>query len=238
MHDSTCQCVKSFCWLQFKCGHRGIIELMHIFKSIPLRLGDFQCQPFFYSVAKNNNSKQQHDKRNITFVRAGEQPQSQPKPAAGLLTSAVDWDLRVDLDKQLKFPDHITTTALRPDIVLSSVSSRQVLLIELTVPWEDRIGEANERKQSKYQELVEQCQRRGWKARCEPIEVGCRGFAGHSLQGIHTTWHHGGRKKESHQVHHGGGRESLQMALDQEERSVGKCYWDTSQGLINPGWVA
>ena len=94
--------------------------------------------------------------------------------------------MRVDLDKQLKFPDHVTSTSLRPDIVLSSVSSRQVLLIELTVPWEDRIEEANERKRSKYQELVEQCQRGGWKARCEPIEVGCRGFAGRSLCKVYT----------------------------------------------------
>ncbi len=137
-------------------------------------------------MAKNNSSKQQHGKRTIAFVRAGEQSQSLPKPAAGLLTSAVDWDLRVDLGKQLKFPDHVTTTSLRPDIVLSSVSSRQVLLLELKVPWEDRIEEANERKQSKYQELVEQCQRRGWKARCEPIEVGWRGFAGRSLCKVYT----------------------------------------------------
>ncbi|XP_075904972.1 uncharacterized protein LOC142903304 [Nelusetta ayraudi] len=128
------------------------------------------------AVVKNNSRKLQLGKRNSAFVRAGEQPQSQPKPATGLLTSAVDWDLRVDLGKQLKFLDQITTTSLRPDIVLSSVSSRQVLMLELTVPWEDRIEEANERKRSKYQELVEQCQQGGWKARCEPIEVGCRGF--------------------------------------------------------------
>ena len=146
----------------------------------------------------------------------------------------MDWNLRVDLDKQLKFPDHIATTSLRPDIVLPSVSSRQVLLLELTFPWEDRIEEANERKRSKYQELVEQCQRGGWKARCEPIEVGCRGFAG---QGVLATRHHRSRKKESHKVHHGGGRKSFQMALDQEERSVEQCYWDTSWGLINPGWA-
>lgn len=48
-------------------------------------------------------------------------------------------------------------------------------------PWEDCIEEANEWKRSKYQELVKHCQRGGWKARCGPIEVGCRGFAGRSL---------------------------------------------------------
>lgn len=41
--------------------------------------------------------------------------------------------------------------------------------------------EANERKLSKYQELVQKCREGGWKTLCEPIEVGCRGFAGCSL---------------------------------------------------------
>ena len=53
--------------------------------------------------------------------------------------------------------------------------------MELTVPWEERIEEAFERKKSKYQQLVEECQERGWKAWCLPVEVGCRGFAGRSL---------------------------------------------------------
>lgn len=67
-----------------------------------------------------------------------------------------------------------------------SASKKHVLLLELTVPWEDRIEEANERKQSKYQELVEQCRWAGWKAECKPIEVGCRGFAGRSLCKVYT----------------------------------------------------
>ncbi len=29
--------------------------------------------------------------------------------------------------------------------------------------------------------LVEECRRQGWQARCESLEVGCRGFAGRSL---------------------------------------------------------
>lgn len=53
---------------------------------------------------------------------------------------------------------------MRPDMVLTSDTSKQVLLIELTVPWEDPIEEANERKWSKYQELVEGCRRVCWKA--------------------------------------------------------------------------
>ncbi len=65
--------------------------------------------------------------------------------------------------------------------MLLSELSRQVVLLELTVPWEDRIEEAFERKRAKYEELVGECRSRGWKARCNPVKVGSRGFAGQSL---------------------------------------------------------
>lgn len=47
--------------------------------------------------------------------------------------------------------------------------------------WEERIEEASESKCARYQELVEQSRGRGWRTFYEPIEVGCRGFAGRSL---------------------------------------------------------
>lgn len=125
-------------------------------------------------------------RRNITFVKAWDQPYPQPKPAAGLFTSASDWELQVNLGRQLKFPVYIMATGLRPDVVLTSATSKQVLLKELTVPREERIKEVNERKQSRYQELVKECRRTGWKARCEPIEVGHRYFAGRLLCKVYT----------------------------------------------------
>ncbi|XP_036071215.1 uncharacterized protein LOC112142521 [Oryzias melastigma] len=118
----------------------------------------------------------------IAFVRAGEKPPPAARAThSGLLTTAQDWELKVDLGKQLKFPETITSTTLRPDMLLISEATKQVVLLELTVPWEDRIDEANERKRAKYADLVEECRHNGWKARCEPIEVGCRGFIGQSL---------------------------------------------------------
>lgn len=66
-------------------------------------------------------------------------------------------------------------------MVLTSESTKQVVLLELTVPWKDRIEEANQRKRAKYAELVMEGRCYGWKASGEPIEVGCRGFAGQSL---------------------------------------------------------
>jgi len=47
---------------------------------------------------------------------------------------------------------------------------------------EDRIEEANERNRAKYAELVN-----GWRARCKPIEVECRGFTGQSLYRVYNT---------------------------------------------------
>ncbi|KAI4871602.1 hypothetical protein NFI96_006464 [Prochilodus magdalenae] len=80
-------------------------------------------------------------------------------------------------------------------MVLMSETTRQVVLLELTVPWEDRTEEAYERKRAKYEELASVCRSKGWRTWCDPIEVGCRGFAGQSLcralkrlgiRGLHT----------------------------------------------------
>ena len=78
-------------------------------------------------------------------------------------------------------PHSIAPTTLRPDMVIFSNSNKKVIMAELTVPWEERMDEAQERKRAKYQELVEQCRSNGWSTLCEPFEVGCRGFAGRSL---------------------------------------------------------
>lgn len=92
--------------------------------------------------------------------------------------------MTVDLDRQLKIPPHITQSTLRPDIILVSEATKQLILLELTVPWEERMEEAQERKREKYQELVEQCRANGWRTRCMPVEVGSRGFTSYTLQGL------------------------------------------------------
>lgn len=100
---------------------------------------------------------------------------------AGLLSTAQNWPLLVDLGKQLKFPAHIAATSLQLDIVILSEASKLLVLIELMVPWEGHIEEAFERKLVKYQGHLEVCQRQDLRAYCYPTEVGCRGFIGHSL---------------------------------------------------------
>ncbi len=91
------------------------------------------------------------------------------------------------MERQLKIPPHITKTSLRPDIILVSEATKQLVLLELAVPWEERMEEAQERKREKYQELVEDCRRNGWKTRCMPVEVGCQGFASYSLNKAYGT---------------------------------------------------
>ncbi len=171
------------------CQKRGSLE--HILNCYPKALGE-GCYRWRHdqvlrviagtiSTGISLSKQQQPAQHVITFVKAGEKPQGSRNSAGGLLATAHDWQLKVDLGRQLRFPETIATNTLRPDMVLFSESSRQVVLLELTVPWEDRMEEAFEQKRAKYEELAGECRNRGWKTRCLPIEVGCRGFVGQSL---------------------------------------------------------
>lgn len=62
-------------------------------------------------------------------------------------------------------------------MVLWSALEKHVLLVELTVPWEQGIQEVYERKKLQYTNLVAEFQEKGWGATTYPVEVGCRGFA-------------------------------------------------------------
>ena len=131
-------------------------------------------------LARTRARKLSDGPRFIHFVKAGESAATGGR-SKGVLATANDWEMRADLKKQLKFPEEIAHTSLRPDIVLWSKGTKQVVLIELTVPWEERMEEAYERKLKKYQDLILESQQNGWKAWNLPVEVGCRGFAGRSL---------------------------------------------------------
>jgi glycerol kinase len=63
----------------------------------------------------------------------------------------------------MQFPPEITVSNQRPDIVIWSLSSRQAIMKEITVPWEERIVEACEQKREKYHNLVADCQQCGRK---------------------------------------------------------------------------
>ena len=81
-----------------------------------------------------------------------------------------------DLEDALIFPPEIAATLQRPDIVIFSCALRQVILIELTVPLEDRVCATHERKRNRYLPLLSLCQSNGWNATHFPVEVGSRGI--------------------------------------------------------------
>ena len=116
------------------------------------------------------------------FVRAGQKKSSADSKPAGrcLLDYANDWKMLVDFeDKKLVFPPTICATNLRPDIVIWSLMSRVVILIELTCCAEEGIGAAQVRKETRYAELLDEINSStSWKASLLTLEIGARGLVG------------------------------------------------------------
>ncbi len=102
-----------------------------------------------------NNQSPIESRCGIHFLRQGEPATHISKrPPAKLLTSGAVCKMEVDLGRQLQFPQEICSTTLRPDVVLWSAAVKSVVLIELTVPWEEGLEAAYERKKVKYADLV------------------------------------------------------------------------------------
>lgn len=73
----------------------------------------------------------------------------------------------------------LTVTYLKPDIILISstkINNIDILLMELTISWEEGIKVDHELKQEKYSRLIEEAKYNGWTAFCFPVEIGCRGL--------------------------------------------------------------
>ena len=64
--------------------------------------------------------------------------------------------------------------------MLWSGNRKQVVMVELTVPWEERVEESNHLKRIKYEGLLQECVANGWQTWVLPVEVGCRGFPAQS----------------------------------------------------------
>ncbi|KAL5254062.1 hypothetical protein ACHWQZ_G013725 [Mnemiopsis leidyi] len=98
------------------------------------------------------------------------------------LDLAKDWVLLHDEDETKKgFPQHITNTPLRPDIVVYSDSLKTVYLIELTCGDESNFESQRARKESRYEQLLADISAAGWTAQLFTVEVGCRGLYHHTL---------------------------------------------------------
>lgn len=92
--------------------------------------------------------------------------------------------MEVDLDKKLVFPPEIVATTLRPDMVLWSKAAKLAYVMELTVPWEEGVEEAYERKKTKYSDLAAEASQNGWKTLIFPVEVGSRGYVATSTTSL------------------------------------------------------
>ena len=71
-----------------------------------------------------------------------------------LLDSFDDWEVSSDLPEWDSHPSIIKEIRLRPDIVIHSASTQQLIIVELTVPYENRMEEAHIYKREKYMNLT------------------------------------------------------------------------------------
>ena len=107
-------------------------------------------------------------------------PRAPETPA--ILPQASDWRLKFDLDapafgqtKAPHFPVEITMTGDIPDGVIWSASTKTVVWIELTSPWEENMTTWHDQKKSNYNQLKIDCEAQGWTVHALYVEVGCRG---------------------------------------------------------------
>jgi hypothetical protein len=125
-----------------------------------------------------------HVETPIRFHRAGERPRPRLRlPRASLLDTASDWKIACDLPiaGDYVFPLVAAATARRPDIVLWSESTKQLAMLELTVPNETRVVESMRLKQHRYKELVKECSQT-FATTLLTAEVGTRGFVASCTQ--------------------------------------------------------
>ncbi len=108
----------------------------------------------------------------IAFVKEGQRPVVPSQVRQNLLQSAQGWEMEVDLWRKLHFPEVLLSTTLRPDIIMWSPGGKKIILVELTVPWEEGSEEAAERKKGKYQQLVQGCRDKRWTTCLMTVEVG------------------------------------------------------------------
>ena len=71
-----------------------------------------------------------------------------------LLGGCDDWEVSADLPEWDSHPRIIKDTRLRPDTVIHSPSTQQLIMVELTVPYESIMEEAHTCKREKFLNLT------------------------------------------------------------------------------------
>ena len=138
--ESSCFiCGKSICTSAHILGASKIVLHQGRFS---FRHDEVLCQlvvtlKHFLSSCKPNKS----DVNFINFVREGKIRKTASRNGFyDILHSASDWNLKFDLDGMLVVPGFITISTLCPDILLFSVSTKKVIIIELTCPCQENIS--------------------------------------------------------------------------------------------------
>ncbi len=153
-------------------------SLKHIFSFCKASLADRKLKRCHDQVlAKLPEGLEQESKWKTTKLQAKsprfinflwpEEKAGKEAGGTGILAIVGDWEMQVDLKRQLKFPDESASTSLRPDIVICSKGTKQIAVIELTVLWEERTEKAHDGKLEKYRSLIFES-----KQRTSPQEVG------------------------------------------------------------------
>ena len=144
-----------------------------------------------------NSKDQARERRKIQFVKEGEKVEKSAFQPENYLSTASDWKMSVDLKGGLRLPIAVSTSNLRPDIIIASGRTKQMGIVELTVPTEERIEVAGELKRAKYEQLVVEGRQNGWRVRCWAVEVGCRGFPAMSMSSFFKDiGYPGGQRKK------------------------------------------
>ncbi|KAJ8351555.1 hypothetical protein SKAU_G00230310 [Synaphobranchus kaupii] len=178
-----------------QCG-ATLCTLNHILNGCPKALGEgryrWRHDKVLTEVAKwvdqqrvKANKNQASRPEVVNFQSKGDKApraRTTAKNLPSILQRASDWEMQVDLKRKLVFPQDVAVTSLRPDMVLLSRSTKTILVVELTVPWEGRLAISHQLKKAKYQDLIDEALIKGWHATVFPIEVGCRGFPATSVR--------------------------------------------------------
>lgn len=91
------------------------------------------------------------------------------------------WTLSSDLKSSTcPHPEAVRQTGQRPDAVIHSAKGKKFVLLELTVPMEEKMEELHHIKTAKYEPLAKELQASGNKVTILAVEVGARSFAGSS----------------------------------------------------------
>lgn len=130
------------CWnladlSQFRlCLREGSLE--HILSSCPYVLGEGRYRWQHDQVLKYNAESiasaiteywtEKTAKQVTRSITTGERPTETSKVALRLLNTEQDWQLMVDLERLLRFLQHIVKTTLRPDTVLVSETTKHTIM--------------------------------------------------------------------------------------------------------------